>query len=227
MTELEEHITPRMRMVLSMVPRCESCCDVGTDHGYIALALAKRGVKVIAADVNPGPLAAARENIRLYGGNVEARLSDGFSALKEGEAQCAVLAGMGGELIADIIGKGTKGVKTLVLQPQSLIYKLREFLSKEGYIITDENICREDNRFYAAMLAEKGSHPQSLGLEEKLIGPCLLKKRPEILKDYLENEIRIVRTALEKIERSSAVTQKKREYEDLIKIYKKVLMEKW
>lgn len=217
MTEL--CLSPRLNMILSLAPMVGSYCDIGADHGYIAIALSRRGGRVIAMDINRGPLEAAAENIRRFGAdNIELRLSDGFAALKEGEADCAVLAGMGGELIARIISEGVKGTKYFVLQPQSLIYELRKYLNDNSFTIEDEAVCREDRRFYIAMKVRPGVQ-RGLTEAELRIGPALLRKRPAILKEYLEGEINKLRLSLEKIEKAGAVTGNTLEYERLISLY--------
>lgn len=210
-------LTPRLEMVLSLVPNSDCCCDIGTDHGYLAIALAQRCTRVIAADVNPGPLSAAKENIGRYGAkNVQLRLSDGFSAIAEGEADCAVIAGMGGELIARLLSGGTKGITSFVLQPQSLVHKLRRYLWQNGFLIEDEALCRDDGRFYVAMRVVMASS-RPLSEAEERIGPVLLKKRPELLSDYIEDEIRKLRLAQSKI--GNAETANRAEYERLISLY--------
>lgn len=217
MTEVK--LSPRLEMLLALTPEAETYCDIGTDHGYTALALSRRGGKVIAVDIRPKPLAVAAENVRRLGAeNVELRLSDGFSAVNEGEAECAVLAGMGGELISRIISDGVKGAKYLVLQPQSLIYELRRFLCENGFVIEDEGLCREEGRFYIAMLVRRGEE-RPLTEAELRLGPVLLKKKHPLLREYIEDERRKLRLALDKISRTGAVTENRAEYERLIALY--------
>lgn len=212
-------LTPRLEMILSLIPAAATYCDIGTDHGYIAVSLAKRGGRVIAADVNKGPLEGAKANIIKYGvsGMVELRLSDGFSALKYGEAECAVIAGMGGELICEILKGGEKGVRYFVLQPQSKQYELRDFLDKNGFCILDEKISREDNRFYVAMLAAKGAN-RPLSPTEKHIGPKLLENRPPLFNEYLNCRCHEAELVLERMGFSDP--HKRAEYESLIKMYR-------
>lgn len=97
-----------------------------SDHAYLHIWLVKKGViqKAIAADINMGPLQKAAFNIRRYnvGKQVDARLSDGLELIFPNEADDIVIAGMGGELIADIIEKAPwlKDVqKHLILQPMT------------------------------------------------------------------------------------------------------------
>ena len=116
--------------------------DVGCDHGYIPIYLIQKGQipRAIAMDINQGPLLRAREHIREWGleDYIETRLSDGVEALKPGEAQCLVIAGMGGPLMEKILTQGenvVKDMKELILQPQSEISHFRRFLAENGYAV--------------------------------------------------------------------------------------------
>ena len=213
-------LTPRLEMILSLAPEVKTYCDIGTDHGYIAAALAGRGGRVVAMDINPGPLEQAERNIRRFGleERIQTRLSDGFSALSGGEAECAVIAGMGGELIAAILAKGIKGVKYLVLQPQSTIYELRDYLNKNGYRIEKEELCREDRRFYLGMLVTPGVQPP-FSEEEKHIGPMLIKSGPPLLAEYAKSRIYELESILKKI--GDAAASRREECRALIEMYRK------
>ena len=48
----------RLECIVSMVDKCGTAADIGTDHGYVAEMLLKEGKcdKVIATDLNEGPL---------------------------------------------------------------------------------------------------------------------------------------------------------------------------
>ena len=87
MLNIEKNLTPRLRMIAQLVPPCASVCDIGTDHAYVAIYLAKKGIaqKVIAADIKKGPLLQAEKNIAVFevSDKVTTRLSDGFSAIKK------------------------------------------------------------------------------------------------------------------------------------------------
>ncbi len=62
-------LSKRLELVASMVPEKSRVADVGTDHGYIPIALVERGIAVraIAMDLRPGPLERAEEHIRRAG----------------------------------------------------------------------------------------------------------------------------------------------------------------
>ena len=56
-----------MNAVASMVTQGYVLADVGTDHGYVPIALVQqqRIPRAIAMDINKGPLARAREHISM------------------------------------------------------------------------------------------------------------------------------------------------------------------
>ena len=132
--------------------------DIGTDHAYIPIALVEQNriPGAIAMDINEGPLQRAGEHIaeNKMEKKIEIRLSNGFSALKKGEAESAVIAGMGGGLMIRILTEGeqiAKSLKECILQPQSEIERVRRFLLEEGYDILDENMVKDDGKYYTIL----------------------------------------------------------------------------
>ena len=95
-------LSRRLRMNASFVTPGNRLADVGTDHGYIPIALRLEGVipSALAMDINPGPLERAKEHIRQFDleTDIHTRLSDGVQALCPGEADSVLIAGMGGAL---------------------------------------------------------------------------------------------------------------------------------
>ena len=128
-------LSQRLSSVASMVTAGNCLADVGTDHGYVPIYLYERNVipRAIAMDVNKGPLERAALHIAESGMKeaIETRLSDGLTALKPGEADSVVIAGMGGPLIIRILSahpEVTESLKELILQPQSEISEVRIWL---------------------------------------------------------------------------------------------------
>lgn len=149
----------RLLQCAQWVPDGAKVADIGTDHAYLPIWLAKSGkiASAVAADVREGPLDRARENILRYHvqETVSARLSDGLSAINPDEADTIIIAGMGGELIAEILEKTPwlKGNgKTLILQPMTSARELRVFLQKQGYSLQKEKAVLSLNRLYTVML---------------------------------------------------------------------------
>lgn len=161
----------RLKLCASMVRNATKLADIGTDHAYLPIWLAKQGLiaQAIAADINLGPLKKAVSNVRRYHVEkaVSVRLSDGLDEIFSHEADDIVIAGMGGELIANIIEKTPwlkNKEKHLILQPMTSAEELRRFLLKEGYTVSREQAIVSDNHVYAVMLA--AYDPQNLPKNE-------------------------------------------------------------
>ena len=93
----------RLRLTAEMVPAGARVADVGCDHARLPIALVRSGrcSSVIASDLRQGPLLSAQENIARAGleDKISLRLSYGLDGIAPGEADCVVMAGMGGILI--------------------------------------------------------------------------------------------------------------------------------
>ena len=224
MLNIEKNLTPRLHMIADLVPACASVCDIGTDHAYVAIYLAKKGVakKIIAADIKKGPLMQAEKNIALFEAmdKVETRLSNGFEKISYGEVECAIIAGMGGETIAEILEK-EKGCKYFVLQMQTGHSFLREYLMKNGYVICDEAVCREERKMYTAIFAMRGEG-KKLTTIEKEIGPGLIEKRPPLFYDYVRYRLYEIDAILNNMKDNASEKKEhfiylKDEYEKLLK----------
>ena len=154
-------LTKRLNCILNYV-NCKVAADVGTDHAYIAVELIKSGKaeKVIASDINEVPLNIAKNNIIKEGlsEKIETRLGGGLSVLEEGEADTVIIAGMGGELICQIIKDDIKKAKksVLIIQPMNAQYEVRKFLFENGFKIKCEDIECEAHRVYNIIIAENG-----------------------------------------------------------------------
>ena len=164
-------LSKRLQMVVDLVPEKEGIklAEIGCDHAYCSIYLAKKRLvkTALAMDVRKGPLQAAQENISRFsaGAYVNTRLSDGFEKLLPGEADAAMLAGMGGDLMIKLISRhfemcekaGDKELacKYLILQPQTHIGDVRVFLRENGYEIKAEEMCIDAGKYYTAFMAEK------------------------------------------------------------------------
>lgn len=186
-------LSDRMRAVANLAEG-KVVADIGCDHGYISMHLVQNGFKkAVAMDLREGPLQMARTNVRDYGleESIDIRLSDGFDGLLPGEADCAVIAGMGGILITDILKRGrihTDNKITLVLQPQSDLDMVRGYLQEISYEIADEVMVLDEGKFYTAMKAVPAEHPVEYTATELKYGPVLIRRKDRTLKSYLTNE---------------------------------------
>ncbi len=160
-----ELINKRLLTCAKAVKNAETpfAADVGTDHGYLAAYLVQNGIcrHVWACDINPRPLSFAKKTIEEYGlsDSVTAVLSNGLDAFPEPpeNGQFSIIcAGMGGELIADIISRCSWAAECrLILQPMTKADVLRKWLYENGFSVTAETACEDGNFVYSVMTAEK------------------------------------------------------------------------
>ncbi|WP_050697371.1 class I SAM-dependent methyltransferase [Anaeromassilibacillus senegalensis] len=150
----------RLALCASMVRPGVKLADIGTDHAYLPIWLARQGMisRAIAADVRLDPLRSAERNIRKYHveDTVSARLSDGLSVIFPHEADDIVMAGMGGELMIRLIETAPwlkNEEKRLILQPMTSAEDLRRSLEREGYAVLQEKAVEEDGHVYSVMQA--------------------------------------------------------------------------
>lgn len=191
-------LSRRLKTVADFVTPGNRVADVGCDHAYTAIYLAEKGVSpyIIAMDVNQGPIDRAKDNIKKYGylDQIETRKSNGLEKLEVNEADTILIAGMGGPLMIQILLNKKEvmhSVKELILQPQSEIHKVRYMLQEEGFLIVDENMVKEDEKYYFIMKAKKNSNDldhKKYVLKEKeefYYGKLLLEQKNSILKEFL------------------------------------------
>lgn len=222
-------LSHRMQRVSDLVTPGICLADIGTDHGYIPIEMVRQGRvrRALAMDVRKGPLLRAQENIRRYGltEQIETRLSDGAAALKPGEADRVVIAGMGGGLVVRILTEGAAvfdTVQELVLQPQSELSRVREFLQEHGYRIEAEDMVLDEEKYYPMMRAVHGSM-EPLPLEEALYGPLLLKSGNPVLRQFLEKEQKSFEAIRQGLQRETGENARKRleEIEERLSLIKK------
>jgi len=225
-------ISNRLTTAAALVTQGYTLADVGTDHGYIPIYLLqqKKIPAAIAMDINEGPLERAKEHIALYGlqAYIQTRLSDGVAALKPGEVEAVLIAGMGGGLVMHILKDGEKvcqSAKELILQPQSEIEHVREFLREEGYTILAEDMVYEDGKFYPMMKVQyQGENENAQKASEvlklsDLYGGLLLQNRHPVLKTFLEKEKLIytgIKENLAKQPESEKIRMRLAEVEDIL-----------
>lgn len=156
---------PRLRAIADQVPpECRRLADIGTDHGYIPaeLLLAGRIDLAVAADIRREPLDHARRTAERWGvqDRVDFRLGDGLAVLSPGEADCVVIAGMGGDAIAAILSAAPwvrEDGTCLLLQPMSKAETLRAFLPQGGYRVDGERLAADKGVLYPILTVRGGA----------------------------------------------------------------------
>lgn len=187
----------RIEFIVSNLEKVTTLADIGTDHGYVPLLALKNELceKAIACDINKDPLAKGKLNAILEGidDKIEFRLGNGFEPLKVNEVEEVVIAGMGGNLIRDIIEKGLNKVAScnyLVLIPAQNPEVLREYLYKNNFEIIKEDLCFDEGIYYELFKVRKAEgNVTELDSIYYEISPMLLRSKHPLMKDYIDYKI--------------------------------------
>lgn len=174
----------RLERVATHVPAGARLADIGSDHGYLPVALLNRGViaAAVAGEVALTPFCAAERTVRENDleDQVSVRLADGLAAIEAEDAITAIsLCGMGGETIRDILEAGQarlSGQERLILQPNGGEQPLRVWLMKHDYRIVSEEVLRENRFDYEIIVAER-TGPVKYTAEELYFGPLQMQAR--------------------------------------------------
>jgi tRNA (adenine22-N1)-methyltransferase len=159
-----KQLDKRLSAIAELVREGVTVCDVGTDHAYLPCFLAKSGKygRVYACDLNPKPLQFAASQIARQQADVTLLQSDGLDNVPP--VQDVIIAGMGGELIAEIVGRihFKNPDLRLILQPMSRPEHLRLGLAESGYTIVHEKEVYERNRKFVIMYAKESIKNENL-----------------------------------------------------------------
>ena len=210
-------ISSRLKLIASFVDDNSHVIDVGCDHALLDIFLVqtKTNIKVIASDVNKGPLEGARKNISLYNleNKIEIKLDDGIRGINQ-DTDTIIISGLGGETIIDILKEDIsrlKNIKTIILSPHSDIYDVRKEIISLGYKIENEIFTYEQNKPYTIIKFIKGK--ENYTDDELYFGPIILKNRNEYFYKYYNELNKKNKKILENIPSNNILLKKEKEEE--------------
>ena len=180
----EQTLSARLERVAAHVPTGARLADIGSDHGYLPVALMRRGIieKAVAGEVALTPFQSAERTVRendLHP-RITVRLADGLAAIELEDAITAItVCGMGGETIRDILESGKSrlsGAERLILQPNGGEQPLRQWLMNNGYRILSEEVLQENRFDYEIIVAER-AETVAYTDQELYFGPLQMQAR--------------------------------------------------
>ena len=194
--------------------------DIGTDHAYLPIFLLTSGKidYAVCSDINEGPLNSARENARASGvyEKIDFALANGADALKDKNVTDVAVCGMGGELIAEIVGRAQflkkKDVR-LILQPMSKFAFLRRELAMLGYEIEDEEYSASQGKLYLTVCASYTGKCQNISDVEAEFGKEeFLTEISGVKKEFLTKRAAALEEPQAARQRAEKMTPRKRSF---------------
>lgn len=202
-------VSQRLKVIIDLIPDCSTIIDVGSDHAYVPIYCVNEGkcTFAIASDLNELPCRQSLTNVRSSGlsDKIDVRCGDGLTVIEPGEVQGAVIAGMGGSTIKNILAGSPQVVDSLlfmVLQPQSDEAALRQYLAEHGWWFDDEDLVEENGIIYQVMLVKRSSFCRRLNRLEALFGPVNLRKRRPILQKAISKHLEKLELIAQQLQRS-------------------------
>ena len=185
-------MTERLFCIFAEIPSCEVFADIACDHGYIARAMLDERMcnRAYVADISEKSLLKAETLLSEYikDGRAQSFVSDGFDNVPK--ADCALVAGIGGALITDILNRAKTADKLpemLVLQPMKHCDRVRRAVVRLGYYIKKDFTVKADGQFYDIIVLVKGQ--DKISDEEIEFGRTNLSERPLAFKEKISEKI--------------------------------------
>jgi len=224
-------LSNRLKHISDLVTEVKSIVDVGTDHAYIPIYLVKNNIvrSAIASDINKGPVDKAKKNVKAYvlEDKITCRLGGGLTTVSPKEVEVAIIAGMGGNLIRDIIEDSMEVFKELsyaILQPVQNPEVLREYIYKKGFTILDETIVKDEDKYYEIIKVKYDKSKKAVDPIYYEISEILLKKKDPIFKEYVEYKLNKYNRVYENLkEETELAIKRKSELETIIEKLKEFL----
>jgi len=213
----EQTLSMRLERVAGLVPKGARLADIGSDHGYLPVALIKRGVitAAVAGEVALTPFRSAERTVRESGldEQISVRLASGLEAIEPADGITAIsMCGMGGETIRDILDSGKRhlnGGERLILQPNGGEQPLRRWLMDNDYRIQREELLQE-NRFYYEIIVAERDGPVRYSAEQLYFGPLQLQARSPVFLAKWQRMLRLKQKTLASFTRAQqAVAEEK------------------
>lgn len=205
----------RLKAISTLVKTGLPLADIGSDHAQIPLYLVKNDLVpwAIATELADGPYIRMQRAVNASGfrERVCVRQGDGLQVLCPGEVAGVVIAGIGGDLITDILARDWAKAESFgyhILQPMSRSRVLRKNLAARGWPIVEEVLVMEKGQYYVIILTRPGSEAYHLSELEEELGPLVLKGSSPLRMDYLQyylNKYKKIKCNMAKSDRAQAI----------------------
>jgi tRNA (adenine22-N1)-methyltransferase len=220
-------LSSRLEAIVALVPLGSSVADVGSDHASVPLALLKNASVQFAECIEnkKGPYGRMKKAVESAGfaDRCLTSFSDGLTHA-DSRVDCAILAGLGGLLIASILRRDLPehpNIRTIVVDPHSERPSAYKALQELGFREETARSIEEENHYYEISRWVKVESVVPYTETELAFGPLSLREKPQAWRHYYENEC----ARLEQIDSSLDETQadKKKQLRERISLIKEAL----
>lgn len=199
----ETKLPARLQCIADSVLGSRRFIDVGSDHGYLSAYILESGKadRVVCTDIHRAPAerTAAYLRSRGFSDRSDVFCTDGLSDVRITGEETVVIAGIGGleiiHILTDALAEhgGVLPEDTVILlQPQRSDEELRAFLCGNGFEIVFEKICRDRGKVYIILAVKFTGKPILLSSVEKILGPYILRNKPEGTVHYFSAKLRLL-----------------------------------
>ena len=188
-------LSTRLQQIFDLVEENHTFIDVGCDHGFLDIALAKKypDARIIASDINENALKNAKKNIqRVHLQNqISTIQSNGLENISVSDHTTMMISGMGSHTIVGILYQGYKKLKkvnTLILQSNNDLDFLRSKVVRLGYFIQEEKLVKDAGIIYTVIVFKKGFRIYSK--KDIYLGPCLRKEKSSLFQEKVQDDLK-------------------------------------
>lgn len=181
----------RLTDIINLIEHGKSVIDVGTDHGLVPLYLAKNDIStdILATDISASSLKKLEDQLDDdLRKTIKTKITDGFKGIEKKDNQVAIIAGMGGNTIIDIINQSldfTKNLDYLILASNIASERLRVYLNDNNFEIKRDFLSFENGKYYDILKVSYGNN-KNLSLAEIYYGFENIERKSELLKEKLK-----------------------------------------
>ena len=183
----------RLYEIIKLIDNGKSVIDIGTDHGLVPLYLAKNSISadILATDISAPSLKKLEDKLDdELRKNIKTKVTDGFKGIEAKENQIAIIAGMGGNTIIEIIDDSlefAKNLDYLILESNIATETLRNYLNDNDFFIERDFLTFENKKYYDILKVSYGKK-QDLSLSELYYGYENIENKSQLLKEKLAIE---------------------------------------
>ncbi len=215
----------RLTIMADMIIKNQPIADIGTDHALLPIYMLEKQLipHAIVTEIIDGPYHRAKQAVKAstFSEKIQVRKGNGLDIIQPSEVASIIIAGMGGDTIAEIISRDwdkSASFSRFILQPMSRSHVVRGLLAARGWTINEERLVYANNRFFVILSYTPANKPYKLNTLQLDIGPQLLKKDYIYKEEYLNHFLLKYKKVFSKLMVSEGITvqSKLTEYKEKI-----------